>query len=183
MSNPPPDWLATTLRSPYQRFYARLAGIRWLVLDVDGVLTTGNITYSDTGLELKTFNAKDGQGLALLPALGVRTALLTARQSALVDRRAQELGITAVCQAAKPKLPALQALLSHHNAALSEVAYMGDDWPDCPVLEQVGFATCPADAIPAVIQRSDWVSPYAGGQGAVRSLCDLLLAINGFNPC
>jgi 3-deoxy-D-manno-octulosonate 8-phosphate phosphatase (KDO 8-P phosphatase) len=182
MNIPAPTWLNPELVPVLARYYPILAGIQWVVLDVDGVLTNGDITYTSTGQELKQFNVKDGQGLNLLAKVGVSTALITARQSSIVTQRAEELAITRVFQHAKPKLPVLQGMLNAEHATLSQVAYMGDDWPDCAILNQVGFATCPQDAMPMVQSCCHWISQQPGGRGAVRELCDLLLAAKGFDP-
>jgi 3-deoxy-D-manno-octulosonate 8-phosphate phosphatase (KDO 8-P phosphatase) len=175
-----PDWLPYPLIPVAQRFYAQLAGIELVVLDVDGVLTDGTLYYTPQGDTMKAFNVKDGQGLTLLPRVNVRTGILTARQSPMVAHRANDLGMAFCCQGAKPKWPVLQSQLNNLNLPATAVAYMGDDWPDVPVLKQVGFACCPADATPVAQQHCHWISPYPGGHGAVRSLCDLLLAIKGF---
>jgi 3-deoxy-D-manno-octulosonate 8-phosphate phosphatase (KDO 8-P phosphatase) len=175
-----PSWLPPDLLSPFQRFALRLGVIKLLMLDVDGVLTDGSLLYSSHGDEVKAFNVKDGQGLSLLPGVGIQTGLLTARQSPLVQRRANDVGMTYVCQAAKPKWPVLQQILYDTGISAEQVAYMGDDWPDVAVLGRIGFACCPIDAMPVVQASCHWISPYAGGCGAVRSLCDLLLAVNGF---
>jgi 3-deoxy-D-manno-octulosonate 8-phosphate phosphatase (KDO 8-P phosphatase) len=186
----PPDWLCPSLHGPLKRWHGQLAGVRLLMLDVDGVLTDGSLwldgqeqpDLSGYANEFKRFNVKDGQGLTLLGKVGISTGVLTARQSAVVNRRAKELNMAHVLQHARPKWPVLQQLLQQLNLPPQAVAYMGDDWPDVEVLAHVGFATCPADAVPIVQRHCQWISPLKGGHGAVRQLCDLLLAANNWQP-
>jgi 3-deoxy-D-manno-octulosonate 8-phosphate phosphatase (KDO 8-P phosphatase) len=186
MTNSPPisipHWLDPALHATLKRHVTLLKAVQCVVLDVDGVLTNGDIIYTEAGHELKTFNAKDGQGLALLAQIGIKTGIVTARQSVMVARRATELGMTFCCQHAKPKWPVLQTQLAQLQVPPSQVAYMGDDWPDVLPLQHVGFATCPVDAVPVVKAQCQWVSTQPGGGGAVRQLCDLVLAAHGYNP-
>lgn len=149
-------------------------GIKLVALDVDGVLTDGMLTYSTTGAEHKRFNVKDGLGLSLVSGAGVPIAIITARSSVIVERRAAELGIAHVFQDCKNKLPELQRLCDQLGVTLAETAYMGDDLPDLPVLKAVGFSACPADAALVVRETCRWVSGYNGGQGAVRELLETL---------
>lgn len=149
--------------------------IRLVGFDVDGVLTDGSISFLSNGEEIKTFNAKDGQGLAMVLRTGIQVAIITARQSPMVSRRAAELGIQHVHQAAKNKLAVLQELMSHLAITPHEVAYMGDDLPDLAVLNTVSLPTCPADAVPEVHAVCKFISAYPGGRGAVRDLTNLLL--------
>ena len=151
--------------------------IRLIALDVDGVLTDGGIGFLSNGDEIKFFNAKDGQGLAMASRAGIPVALITARQSVMNERRAAELGIAYVFQNAKKKLPVLENLLLELNLTAQQVAYMGDDLPDIPVLEAVGLPSCPADAVIEVqtVCRNGFIAPHLGGQGAVRALIDLIL--------
>lgn len=150
--------------------------IKLVAFDVDGVLTNGDISYTDDGHEIKTFNAKDGQGINLLKIYGYKTAIITARASSIVERRAKELEITHVYQGAKNKLAAMEELLKIYNLDFSEVAYVGDDIPDIKVLEKVGLACCPTDAIDWVKSICHFVSTKEGGKGAVREIADLILA-------
>jgi 3-deoxy-D-manno-octulosonate 8-phosphate phosphatase (KDO 8-P phosphatase) len=161
----------------------RFSAIRLLVLDVDGVLTDGSITYISAGDEIKTFNVKDGQGLSYWNSRdGRSSAIITARSSPMVDRRAGDLGIEHIQQGIKPKLPALEVLKQQLNLSWQQIAYMGDDWPDIACLQHVGLATCPANAVTEVVNVCHWQSTYAGGNGAVRELTNHLLAAQGLMP-
>ncbi len=151
-----------------------LKKIKLLALDVDGVLTDGKIIYNELGQEFKCFNAKDGQGLAMLTSAGFDVAIITARTSAIVTKRAEDLGIKYVFQGVKNKAEQLAELLGALNLAYDEVAYMGDDLPDIPVLEKVGLRTCPNDAVSEVRKLCNFIAKRNGGEGAVRELTDML---------
>lgn len=157
----------------------RLKGVRLLLLDVDGVLTDGGLYYTSTDEELKRFDAKDGAGLVIAKMNGLEAGVITGKTSTIVERRCREFGMTRVVQGAVDKVPALEALLSDGVYALDEVAYMGDDVLDLPVLRRVGFAACPADAHDAVTARAHYVCSRPGGRGAVREVVDLWLEIHG----
>ncbi len=148
--------------------------IKLLAFDVDGVMTDGSITYDENGVEYKTFNAKDGHGLAKMAKSGFITAIITGRNNGTVDRRAQDLRITEVYQGVKNKLLILQAIMEQYGLDFSQVAYMGDDEPDIGILERVGLSACPADAVAKVQKICDFKSKMNGGHGAVRELCDLV---------
>lgn len=148
--------------------------IKLLAFDVDGVMTDGSITYDENGIEYKTFNAKDGHGLAKMAKNGFITAVITGRNNGTVDCRAQDLRITEVFQGVKNKLPILQAIMEKYNLDFSQVAYMGDDEPDLQILQQVSIAACPADAVDRVKRACNFKSKYVGGHGAVRELCDFV---------
>lgn len=153
----------------------RLASVRCLVLDVDGVLTDSTMTYTASGDETKTFHVKDGQGLAYLAQQGFPVALITARTSPMVARRAQELGIAHVYQGAKNKRQALDQLHQSLNLTLDQIACIGDDWPDLAILQVVGFAACPADASADVRRLCHYIATRPGGSGCVREVIDLLI--------
>lgn len=148
--------------------------IELLALDVDGVLTDGSITYTSAGEELKTFNIKDGYGIKKVAQVGIQTAIITARNSPMVERRAQELGIHHLIQGCSNKWEALEALLKELNIAPEKVAYMGDDVIDLQVLQHIGLPACPADAVDEVQSACVFKSRLPGGKGAVRELCDYL---------
>ena len=152
------------------------ADIRLLVMDVDGVMTDGKVTYTSDGQELKSFNIKDGLGIKRVQASGIETAIITGRTSPMVERRALELGITHLIQGREDKLTALSVLLSEVNLAPNQVAYIGDDLPDLTAIEAVKLGACPADAANEVQSKANWVSTRAGGDGCVRELCDLLVS-------
>lgn len=153
--------------------------VRWLVLDVDGVLTNGQLTYDAQGEALKTFDVRDGFGLKLLRTAGLNLAVITGRTSAMVERRMQDLGITEVQQGREDKGAALLALASRLNIPLDEIAYMGDDWPDLSALALCGLSLAPADADPEVRKRVDFITQRSGGCGAVREAAELILLAQG----
>ena len=153
--------------------------IKMLVFDVDGVMTDGSITYDQNGVEYKTFNAKDGQGIVRMNKSGFVTAIITARNNGTVEHRAKNLSITELYQGRKEKLPALEDLLEKYNLRYENVSYMGDDLPDIFVLQKVGLACCPKDAVKEVKKICNFVSSYNGGKGAVRELCDFILESQG----
>ena len=123
------------------------SNIKLLAFDVDGVMTDGSITYDENGVEYKTFNAKDGHGLAKMAKNGFITAIITGRKNGTVDRRATDLRVTEVFQGVKNKLPILEAIMEKYGLDFSQVAYMGDDEPDICILEKVAIAACPFDAL------------------------------------
>lgn len=148
--------------------------IKMVVFDVDGVMTDGSMIYDNDGLQYKTFNVKDGQGIVMLEKAGIKTAIITAKESGAVLHRFQDLGMTKLYQGVKNKALAMKELVSDFNIDCSEVAYMGDDLPDIEVLREVGLACCPNDAIVDVKNICHFVSAKRGGRGAVRELCDLI---------
>jgi 3-deoxy-D-manno-octulosonate 8-phosphate phosphatase (KDO 8-P phosphatase) len=149
--------------------------IRLLVLDVDGVLTDGTFWLREDGDEWKAFHATDGLGLRLLMDAGVSVALLSGRRSAIVERRARELGIERVVQGSGDKVAAIYKLGTQMGIEPVAMAYMGDDLVDIPAMRLVGFAAAPADARPEALAAAAWVAPRGGGRGAVRDLCEHLL--------
>lgn len=153
--------------------------IRLLALDVDGVMTDGRLYFDQSGQETKAFSTRDGLGIKALQRCGITVALITGRQSPMVDQRARELGIELVFQGSDNKLAALQALQQSTGLDAQQIAYMGDDWVDLQVLGRVGFSASVADADPLVRKLVDWVTAEAGGMGAVRAVCNLLLAAQG----
>lgn len=157
----------------------RLCRIRLLLLDVDGVLTDGRIIYDAQGVETKAFDVKDGHGLKLLQRSGVQVGIITGRQSEVVNVRARELGIDIVYQGAKDKLVPFEEILQKLQLAEDEVAYMGDDLPDLPVLRRAGLAVAPVDAVGEIKPYVHYVTSRPGGRGAVREVCDLLLQESG----
>ncbi|MFO8057392.1 MAG: HAD-IIIA family hydrolase [bacterium] len=162
-----------------QQVKAKAAGIKLLLLDVDGVLTDGTVYVGPEGEALKAFNVRDGTGIKWLQRAGLEVGLLTGRQSSQVAVRARELKIEIVVQDAKQKLPAFRDILSGHGLAAEEVAFMGDDLLDLPVLRRAGLALAPADAEDRVKEEVDWISAKCGGQGAVREACELILKATG----
>ena len=171
--------------TPRERGYAwkaslaKAAPIRLLLLDVDGVLTDGTITYTHEGTEIKSFHTRDGFGLRLLQEAGVEVGLITARTSEAVNRRAADLKLAHVYQGCRNKIAAYEELVAKLALAEREIAYMGDDWLDLPLLTRVGFAVSVADGAHEVRQVVDYVTSRPGGRGAVRELCDLIIAAKG----
>ncbi len=152
----------------------RAKNIKLLVFDIDGVMTDGSITYDENGIEYKTFNAKDGHGLAKMIKCGLMTAVITGRKNGTVDRRAIDLRFTEVYQGVKNKLPILEAIMEKYGLDFSQVSYMGDDEPDIPILEKVSISACPSDAVDRVKSICNFISSKNGGKGAVRELCDFI---------
>ena len=159
-----------------------LSKIKLLALDVDGVLTDGSLTFTEDGKELKTFNAKDGQGIVCLNNAGFITVIITARKNGTVEHRAKNLKFTEFHQGVKFKLPVLEEILKKYNLTFENVAYMGDDLPDICILEKVGLPCCPNDAVAEVKKVCKFKSKYDGGHGAVRELCDAILKGHNINP-
>ena len=157
----------------------RLADIRLLALDVDGVLTDGTFAYDDAGGELKQFHVADGLGLVLLRLQGVEVAWISGRKSAIVERRAQELGVTSVSQGIRDKRVALHQIAEALQIPLASTAYVGDDWNDLPAFAAAGIRIAVANAVAEVREQADVVTGRAGGQGAVREVCELLLDARG----
>lgn len=157
----------------------RLQKVKMLLLDVDGVLTDGRIIYSSDGTETKAFDVKDGHGLKMIQRAGVEVGIITGRQSTVVERRAKELGINILYQGAKDKLVPFREILDTCSINEDEIAYVGDDIVDLPILLRVGFAATVADALPEVRERVHYVSERKGGKAAVREICDLILRESG----
>ncbi|WP_096085252.1 KdsC family phosphatase [Agaribacterium haliotis] len=153
--------------------------IKLLVLDVDGVLSDGKIYFDNNGLETKSFNTLDGQGLKQLKKSGVELAIITGRKSAIVERRAKELGIELLIQGREDKFVALQEILAKYPCELENIAHMGDDWPDLCVMSKVGLALGVANGHWQVKELADWISERKGGEGAVRDACDMLMLAQG----
>ncbi len=153
--------------------------IKLVAFDVDGVLTDGQIIYTDSGEELKAFNCKDGQGMNMLAHSGYITAIITARTSSIVERRAKDLSVTHTYQGAKNKIVALSEMLDMYGFSMDEVAYVGDDFPDICILDKVGLACCPIDAVEEVKSVCHFISDKKGGEGAVRDVANLILKSSG----
>ncbi len=157
--------------------------IRVLLMDVDGVLTDGRIWLlsrrDGTASEIKGFSAYDGAGLKLARAAGLRTGLITGRESTAVAQRARECEIEFVYQHRATKIGALEEILQITGATPSEVAYVGDDLPDIPVLERVGLAVAVANAVPEVKKVAHFVTLRSGGEGAIREVIELIVKAQG----
>jgi 3-deoxy-D-manno-octulosonate 8-phosphate phosphatase (KDO 8-P phosphatase) len=158
---------------------ARLRRIRLLFLDVDGVLTDGALYCGPDGAEWKRFHVHDGLALARAVAAGFPVAVVSSRRAEAVSRRFAELGLAEVHQGVENKLVVYEALRARHGCADAEVACMGDDLADLPVLRRVGLPIAPADAVPAVRRVARWVSRAPGGHGAVREILEAILRARG----
>lgn len=149
--------------------------IKLLTLDVDGVMTDGRLFFSEQGEIFKTFNILDGLGIKLLRATGVEVAIITGRKSAALSRRTEDLGIVHVWQGREDKLTALKELMAGFSVDYTEIAHLGDDLPDLPVMQTVGLGVAVANAYPFVAQQADWITTARGGEGAVREACDFIM--------
>ncbi len=171
--------LATCYGPVSQAFVDRAAKIRLLILDVDGVLSDGLIYMGNHGEELKAFNVRDGYGIRCALTSGIEVAIITGRKAKLVEDRCQTLGITHLYQGQSDKLLAFRDLTDKLHVRPEEVAYIGDDLIDWPVMAEVGLSVAVADAHPLLLPRANYVTRINGGRGAVREVCDLLLLAQG----
>lgn len=149
--------------------------VRFLLLDVDGVMTDGTIYLDNDGCETKAFNIYDGSGIHHARKLGIQVGIITGRKSRIVSHRAKELGITEVHQGVLNKIKVYDQILSNYSLKDEDVAFIGDDIIDLPVLSRVGFSVSVPNAHPEVRKKVDWVTTRAGGHGAVREVTDLLI--------
>jgi 3-deoxy-D-manno-octulosonate 8-phosphate phosphatase (KDO 8-P phosphatase) len=157
----------------------KAARVRLLLFDVDGVLTDGRVWLHADGTEMKQFDIRDGAGMVCAKRAGLMIGFLSARTSAATRRRAAEIGVTLVKQGVASKLRTYEGILRQHRLTDAEVAYMGDDLLDLPVLARVGLPTAPADAVKDVHDRVVWVSRAAAGRGAARELIEMVLTAQG----
>ena len=157
----------------------KAARLRLLLFDVDGVLTDGTILVHADGNESKQFSIRDGTGIVYAHRAGLLTGLLSARESAATVHRAAQLSIPIVHQSRLDKLDVYEQILAERGLVDAEVAFMGDDLLDLPVLRRVGLSACPADATAEVREHVDWVSPSPGGRGAARDLVEFVLKARG----
>ena len=148
--------------------------IKLVAFDVDGVMTDGSLIFDENGVEYKTFNAKDGQGINNLKNAGIITAIITARNNGTVQHRFENLGVSKIYQGIRQKREALDELMKEFNLQLDEIAYMGDDLPDICVLKDVAISACPNDAVDEVKEVCNLICTKNGGKGAVRELCDFI---------
>ncbi|AIJ08704.1 MULTISPECIES: 3-deoxy-manno-octulosonate-8-phosphatase KdsC [Edwardsiella] len=158
---------------------ARAAQTRLLICDVDGVLSDGLIYMGNQGEELKAFNVRDGYGIRCLVTQGIDVAIITGRSSQLVADRAATLGIRHLYQGQSDKLIAFERILSDLQLAPHQAAYIGDDLIDWPVMARVGLSVAVADAHPLLLPNAHYTTRIAGGRGAVRELCDIILQAQG----
>lgn len=153
--------------------------IRLIIFDIDGVLTNGSLFFDNNGEEYKAFSSRDGHGMRMLLECGLEGAIITGRQSRLVEHRMRDLGIQRVYQGFRDKRPAFEALRQETGLRREQIAYLGDDVIDLPVMKQVGMAMAVADAHPFVIQHADYVTQRPGGQGAAREAIEFVLEAQG----
>lgn len=158
---------------------ARAANIRLLLLDVDGVLTDGQLYFTEHGESMKAFNTLDGQGIKLLQEQGLEVGIISGRKSPALSHRAQALGISLVAQGREDKFTALTELLAERPLALEQIAYIGDDLPDLLVMRHTGLAFAVPHAHAEIHGLAHGCSKRAGGHGAVRDICDFLLKAQG----
>ncbi|MGZ8289477.1 MAG: KdsC family phosphatase [Telluria sp.] len=157
----------------------RAAAVKVMIFDVDGVLTDGSLTYGPDGEATKTFFVLDGLGIQLLNKTGVQAAIISARQSPIVVRRAADLGITHVYQGIHDKRVAFKQLLEATGVTADQCGYIGDDVIDLPLLLQVGFAVAVPSGHAEVQHRAHYVTRAGGGRGAVREVCDMVMRAQG----
>ena len=159
----------------------KAAAIKLVIFDVDGVLTDGSLFIGDDGQEYKAFNSQDGHGIKMLQKYGVRCAIITGRTSKVVEHRIRNLGIDPelVWQGQHDKLHGFAELLKQTGLQADEIAYLGDDVVDLPVMQKVGLAIAVQDAHAFVLKHSHWQTPRAGGRGSARDACEMLLEARG----
>ena len=162
-----------------QQAWDKAASVKLLICDIDGVFSDGRIYLGNQGEELKAFNTKDGFGIKALMNSGIQVAVITGRQSRIVAERMNSLGVNHIYQGKENKLEAYAELKSALNLSDEQVAYIGDDGPDLPVMERVGFAVAVNDAHPLIKRISHYTTLMPGGFGAVRELTDLLMLAQG----
>lgn len=151
---------------------AKLDQIKALATDVDGVLTDSTIWYSDTGGEWKAFSSRDGLIIKVLMQTGIPVGIITGRDSAMVQRRADELGVSFLAQNAGDKASQLRSFCERVGVRTEEVVYIGDDWNDWPAMELAGFTACPSDAAAGIREKVDYVIPVEGGKGVIRGFVE-----------
>lgn len=160
---------------------AKAQKIKLIGFDVDGVMTDNSLIFDENGVEYKKFNGKDGQGIELLHKAGIIPAIISKRNNGTVAYRAKILGITEFHMGVKNKYESLNEIMIKHGFTRDEIAFMGDDLPDICVLESVGLACCPSDAVDEVKSVCTYISTRKGGDGAVREVCEFILKSQGHN--
>jgi 3-deoxy-D-manno-octulosonate 8-phosphate phosphatase (KDO 8-P phosphatase) len=158
---------------------ARAARIRLIGFDVDGTLTDGGLSFDVDGRETKRFHVQDGMGLVLLRHAGIEVALVSARRSEVTLARGRELKVARLHVGERSKLDCMRGIAAEMGIGMDQAAFMGDDLPDLAALRDAGLAIAPANAHPWVASAVHWITPRAGGAGAARDACDLLLHAQG----
>lgn len=151
-------------------------GVGLVAFDVDGVFTDGRFYLSDAGIESKSFNTQDGYGIRRLLAAGIVVAVISGRKSAAVSHRMSELGVPYVVQACPDKVAALDEIIATEGLSAANCVYVGDDIPDLPLLQHVGYSIAVANAVEAVREQCTYITSASGGSGAVREVCELVLS-------
>ena len=159
--------------------HEKLKKIRLLLLDVDGVLTAGEIIYNDAGDQFKVFNVKDGLGIRMLKAAGIQVGIITGRTGGALQHRCTNLGIDLVFDGIRDKVKTLETIATQTQIEPEEMAFVGDDLPDLAVMKKVGLAIAVADAVALVRQAAHIITTQPGGQGAVREVCETILQAQG----
>lgn len=162
-----------------QAIYQQAKAIKLVIFDVDGVLTDGRLFIGDDGQEYKAFHSRDGLGMTMLQRTGVTIGIITARQSNVVKVRMESLNINHLYQGQQQKRPAYEQMLQQLQLTPTQVAYVGDDLIDLPIMTRVGLSVAVADAHPLVKQQAHWITPNPGGAGAARDLCELIMHAQG----
>jgi 3-deoxy-D-manno-octulosonate 8-phosphate phosphatase (KDO 8-P phosphatase) len=157
----------------------RARRIKLLLMDCDGVLTDGRVTFLPDGDEWKTFHVHDGFGISIFHQAGLKTGIISGRNSSAVERRARELGVTYLHQAAVDKVSAVDEILQEAEVSLRDCAYIGDDLPDISVMKQVELAIAVANAVEETRRAAHYITSLAGGHGAVREVAELILKAQG----
>lgn len=166
-----------TFKIDYEKACEKINKLRMLIFDVDGVMTNGDLIYGPNDIEYKRFSAVDGMGFSLARQADFKMAVITARQSEIIDRRAKELKLDAHFQGNKDKSVAFDQILDDFDLTADQVSYMGDDLLDLVLLRRAGFAVAPANARPEVMNVADFVTKAFGGNGAIREFIDMVLKV------
>ncbi|MFO7705708.1 MAG: HAD family hydrolase [Halopseudomonas sp.] len=167
------------MNGPNQGLLQRASAIRLAIFDVDGVLTDGRLYFMPDGTEFKSFNTLDGHGIKMLMASGVEVAIISGRNSPLVEKRAANLGIRHLIQGREDKLNALAELRQGLDVELEQIAFLGDDLPDLPVMRRVGLGMAVASADSFVREHAHGITTASGGAGAAREFCELIMFAQG----
>lgn len=157
----------------------RAANVKLVAFDVDGVLTDGGLYIGDNGVEYKAFYSRDGHGMRMLMDSGIAVGIITGRESQLVTDRMNALGVSHVYQGRREKGPAFESLMRETGLSSEQIAFVGDDVMDLPVMKRAGLAVAVADAHPLVVEHAHWRTPSPGGRGAVRDVCELVMQAHG----